>query len=81
MVTVGSARAAGSVGPHTPECDAEPKTVHVEALYTYMYLVSYFSMHTGQVSSFGGCMAQVSYLDTARRPVSLLAKKPRFVTT
>ena len=27
------------------------------------------------------CMALVSYLDTARRPVSFLAKKARFVTT
>ena len=38
-------------------------------------------LHTGQASSFGGCMALVSYLDTARRPVSFLAKKARFVTT
>ena len=44
-------------------------------------LVSYFSTHTDQASSFGGCMALVSYLDTARRPVSFLAKKARFVTT
>ena len=43
--------------------------------------VSYLVLHTGQASSFGGCMALVSYLDTARRPVSFLAKKPRFVTT
>ena len=35
------------------------------------YLVSYLVLHTGQVS----------YLDTARRSVSFLAKKPRFVTT
>ena len=44
-------------------------------------LVSYFSIHTGQASSFGGCMAQASYLDTARRLASFLAKKARFVTT
>ena len=42
---------------------------------------SYFVLHTGQASSFGGCMTLVSYLDTARRSVSLLAKKARFVTT
>ena len=36
---------------------------------------------TGLVSSFGGCMAQASYFDTARRPVSFLAKKARFVKT
>eukprot|EP01043_Picozoa_sp_COSAG02_P033056 COSAG02_NODE_2238_length_9414_cov_5.054321_3_plen_52_part_00 len=36
-------------------------------------LVSYFSIHTAQASSFGGCMALVSYLDTARRSVSFLA--------
>ena len=33
------------------------------------------------LASFGGCMAQASYFDTARRPVSFLAKKARFVTT
>ena len=44
-------------------------------------LVSYLVLHTGQASSFGGCMALVSYLDTARRLASFLAKKPRFVTT
>ena len=36
---------------------------------------------TVQVSSFGGCMAQVSYFNTARRPVPFLAKNARFVTT
>ena len=50
-------------------------------LQCILYLVSYFSIHAGQASSFGGCMALVSYFDTARRPVSFLAKKPRFVTT
>ena len=49
--------------------------------YCITYLVSYFVLHTGLVSSFGGCMAQASYFDTARRPVSFLAKKARFVTT
>ena len=44
-------------------------------------LVSYLILHTGQASSFGGCMAQASYLDTARRLASFLAKKARFVTT
>ena len=44
-------------------------------------LVSYFSIHTDQASSFGGCMAQASYLDTGRRLASFLAKKSRFVTT
>ena len=50
-------------------------------LQCILYSVSYFSTHTGQVSSFGGCMAQASYFDTARRLASFLAKKPRFVTT
>ena len=50
-------------------------------LHCITYLVSYFVLHTGLVSSFGGCMAQASYFDTARRPVSFLAKKARFVTT
>eukprot|EP01044_Picomonas_judraskeda_P004871 COSAG03_NODE_439_length_7918_cov_13.498785_5_plen_138_part_00 len=53
----------------------------VSHLYCITYLVSYFVLHTGLVSSFGGCMAQASYFDTARRPVSFLAKKARFVTT
>eukprot|EP01043_Picozoa_sp_COSAG02_P026151 COSAG02_NODE_1498_length_12281_cov_14.846741_7_plen_86_part_00 len=53
----------------------------VSYLYCILYLVSYLVLHTGQASSFGGCMALVSYLDTARRPVSFLAKKARFVTT
>jgi hypothetical protein len=44
-------------------------------------LVSYFSTHTDQASSFGGCMALVSYLDPSRCRVSFLAKKARFVTT
>ena len=44
-------------------------------------LVSFLVLHAGQASSFGGCMAQASYFDTARRPVSFLAKKARFVTT
>ena len=50
-------------------------------MHCITYLVSYFVLHTGLVSSFGGCMAQASYFDTARRPVSFLAKKARFVTT
>ena len=53
----------------------------VSYLQCITYLVSYFVLHTGLVSSFGGCMAQASYFDTARRPVSFLAKKARFVTT
>ncbi len=44
-------------------------------------VVSYFSRHTAQASSFGGCMAQASYFDTARRLASVLAQKARFVTT
>eukprot|EP01044_Picomonas_judraskeda_P012954 COSAG03_NODE_1909_length_3367_cov_9.998164_5_plen_80_part_00 len=44
-------------------------------------MVSYFVLHTDLVSSFGGCMAQASYFDTARRLSSFLAKKTRFVTT
>eukprot|EP01043_Picozoa_sp_COSAG02_P043896 COSAG02_NODE_3863_length_6129_cov_2.692869_5_plen_53_part_01 len=35
-------------------------------------LASYFSIHTDQASSFGGCMAQASYFDTARRLASFL---------
>ena len=46
-----------------------------------LYLVSFLVLHTGLVSSFGGCMAQASYFDTARRLASFLAKKTRFVTT
>ena len=42
---------------------------------------TYLVLHTGLVSYFGGCMAQASYFDTARRLASFLAKKPRFVTT
>ena len=53
----------------------------VSYLQCILYLVSVFGMHTGLVSSFGGCVVQVSYLDTARRPVSFLLKKARFVTT
>ena len=45
------------------------------------YRVSYFSMHTGLVSLFGRCMAQVSFFPTGRRSVSFLAGKTRFVTT
>ena len=44
-------------------------------------LVPYFVLHTGMASSFGGCMAQASDLNAARRLVSFLAKTARFVTT
>ena len=44
-------------------------------MVSYLYCITYL------VSSFGGCMAQASHFDTARRPVSFLAKKARFVTT
>ena len=53
----------------------------VSYLYCILYLVSYLVLHTGQASSFGGCMAQASYFDTARRLASFLAGKARFVTT
>ena len=52
--------------PH-PICLVQELWRHIAAHIDRGHLI-----HTGQASSFGGCMAQVSYFDTARRPVSFL---------